>query len=112
MEQVTITSIQYIESETIRKQGTYKDIERYLKQGYIEQDNRNGNIVLVKPAQVSVTLESQNCTKTFNMKNDIKDYYNKDRISKGLVKEFQDDVKSGKITVQMEEDGSSYRIVR
>jgi hypothetical protein len=46
------------------------------------------------------------------MKNDIKDYYNKDRISKGLVKEFQDDVKSGKITVQMEEDGSSYRIVR
>ncbi|MBQ8999643.1 MAG: hypothetical protein IJ086_13285 [Clostridium sp.] len=81
-----------------------------MNKGYYKKEDRNGYYILVKPAQVLVTLTNNNGTHTFNMKNDILNYYSKQRISQQLLKTFQADVKNNKIIFYISNDGNSYSI--
>lgn len=104
----SVLNIEYVESDTIRKQGKHSDIEGYLKRGYIVTDERQGNWVLTRNANVIVTLKSDTCVSQFYMKNDILNYYNRERISAKLIDDFEKDVESGKITFEMSNDGMMY----
>lgn len=110
METAKFVSSYYEKSDTIEMQGSRDEIEKYLKQGYYVKIERNGYRVLVKKARVMVTLENSKCTNSFNMKNEILDYYGKERISKQLVKKFEEDINNNKITFEMNEDGTYYNI--
>lgn len=105
MEKANVLSIEYIKSDTVETQGKRKDIERYLKKGYYIKEQRNGYWVLVKSSRVDVTLNNSECTKTFNMKEDIREYYNRDRVTEALIRNFSKDVKSGKIVFTMDSEG-------
>lgn len=102
MEKSTILSIVYVPSDSIEMQGKRKNIEKYLNTGYYIKENRNGYWVLVKTAQLNVTLKNSSCTRTFNMKEGVCDYYGKKRISQSLTDRFTQDIKDGKISIYMD----------
>ncbi len=106
MEKATVKSIRYEKSDTIEKQGKYRDIEKYLNDGYNVKQSRNGYWVLIKASKVNVTLSNSTITKTFNMKEDIREYYNRTRVTEALVKTFLKDVNSNKIVLCMDSEGS------
>lgn len=105
MEKAKILSIIYEESDSIEKQGNRVSIERYLENGYYVKESRNGYWVLVKPVRVNVTLSNSYGTNTFNMKDDICNYYQRARISESLVERFKDDVAKGEINIYMNKEG-------
>lgn len=105
MEKAKILSIIYEPSDSIEKQGKRSDIERYLKAGYYIKENRNGYWVLVKAAKLNVTLNNSFGTKSFNMKEDICDYYKKGRISENLADRFKQDARDEKISLYMNAEG-------
>ncbi|MDF2800319.1 MAG: hypothetical protein K0S61_222 [Anaerocolumna sp.] len=106
MEKAKIISIIYEPSDTIEKQGKRKDIERYLKDGYYIKEERNGYWVLVKTARLIVTLANDSHTRVFNMKEDICDYYGKNRISQSLVDRFSKDIGNGTISIFLDSKGN------
>lgn len=110
MEKVTSVVVRYVPSDKIELQGKQKDIEKYLRQGYHVQEERNGYWVLTKNVQVLMTLTNSTCTNTFNIKEDVLSYYNKQRISNSMVNQFENDINSGKICIKMSEDGTRYSI--
>lgn len=106
MEKTKIISIEYEPSDTIERQGKRKDIDKYLKNGYYIKEDRNGYWVLVKAASLMVTLTNSSCTRTFNMKAEVCDYYGKTRISQSLVDRFRKDIDNGTITIDMDLEGN------
>jgi hypothetical protein len=106
MEDTTVAAIRYEESDTIERQGKHRDIEKYLDKGYYVKVERNGYWVLVKPSKVNVTLSNSAITKTFNMKEDIREHYNRTYVTEALVRTFSKDVESGKIVIRMDSDGT------
>lgn len=110
MEKVTNVEISYEASDRIVMQGKRSDIEKYLKQGYSIQEDRNGFWVLVKPLRLLATLTNTHGTKTFNVKGDVLQYYNRFKISENLIAIFRQDVNDGKIIFEMDKDCCSYRM--
>jgi len=109
MKKATFVNASYENSDTITHQGTRSSITRYLKQGYKVKEERNGYWVLVKPTSVYVYLKnSDNITASFNMKQDILDYYGKTRISINLFNKFVQDASNGKIQFYMDDNNSYY----
>lgn len=106
MEKATVLSIVYVPSDSIEMQGKRKDIEKYLNAGYYIKENRNGYWVLVKAAQLNVTLKNSSCTRTYNMKEDVCDYFGRKRISQSLIDRFTQDIEDGKISIYMDLEGS------
>jgi hypothetical protein len=105
---ITNTIVSYEPSDQITKQGKYSDIEKYLKSGYRIQEDRNGFWVLVRPLRLFVTLTNKYGTNKFEVKNEMLNYYNRQRISLQLIEQFEEDVNEGKITFEMNEDCSFY----
>lgn len=106
MEKAIILSITYEASDSIEMQGKRKDIEKYLNAGYYIKEDRNGYWVLVKAAQLNVTINNSSCTRTYNMKVDVCDYYGKKRISQSLTDRFTQDIEYGKISIYMDLQGN------
>ncbi len=98
-----VKNIEYEASDTIEKQGKRDDIEKYLKKGYYVKEERNGYWVLVRPSRVVVTLKSSIGTQNIYMKQEILDYYCKQRISEKQVEKFAKDIDSKKIVVCLDE---------
>ncbi|MDD2376494.1 MAG: hypothetical protein PHD15_04540 [Clostridia bacterium] len=105
MGNTTVTAVNYEESHTVQMQGKRRDIEKYLKKGYHVKEERNGYWVLVKDSRVKVTLTNSTITRTFNMKEDIREHYNRTRVTAALIKTFSKDINSGKIVICMDSDG-------
>jgi hypothetical protein len=105
MENATVTSVNYEESDTIEKQGKRRDIEKYLNKGYYVKEQRNGYWVLLKASKVEVTLSNSTITRTFNMKEDMRDHYSRTNVTQALVKKFFKDIDSGRITFSMDSEG-------
>lgn len=106
MEKATILCIMYDPSDTIEIQGKRKDIERYLNAGYYIKESRNGYWVLVKAARLNVTLSNSFGTRVINMKEDVCDYYGRQRISQSLIERFRQDTKTEKISVYFDSKGN------
>jgi len=105
MENTTVTSVNYEKSDTIEKQGKRRDIEKYLNKGYYVKEQRNGYWVLVKASKVQVTLSNSTITRTYNMKEEIREHYNRTRVTEALVKTFLKDVNAGKIFICLDSEG-------
>lgn len=105
---VNFLNLTYQDSNTIEHQGNRASIDRYLKDGYYIKERRNGYWVLVKPAKVWVTIGNDSVRRTFNMKEDICNYYGRERISQKLIKTFEEDSISGKIKFTLNSEDDSY----
>jgi len=105
MEKATVTSVNYEKSDTIEKQGKRRDIEKYLDNGYYVKVQRNGYWVLVKASQVQVTLSNSTGTRTFNMKEEIREHYNRTKVTEALARTFLKDVNAGNIPMCMNSEG-------
>lgn len=105
MAETTVVSVWYEKGDSKKVQGNREKIEKYLKEGFFIQEHRNGNWVLVKTARVNVTLTNGDKTETFNMKEDICDYYGKKVISQNLVEKFREDVAAEIITLILDPRG-------
>lgn len=109
MKKATFVNAVYEESDTITMQGTRSSTIRYQKQGYYIKEERNGYWVLVKPTSIRVYLKnSDNITSSFNMKEDILNYYGKKRISVNTFNKFVKDASNGKIQFYMDDENSYY----
>jgi len=103
MEKATFVYASYEDSSSISHQGNRQSIQSYLNNGYFIKEDRNGFWLLIKPATITVWLDDSNGERHhFNMKQDILNYYNKQRISYKLFQKFVEDARSDKITFYME----------
>lgn len=109
MEKAIILNVKYEKTKPIETQGNRESIKKYLKQGYRIKIERNGYWVLIKSPKVYVTIGNSLVTKTYNMKQEIKDYYEEGKISLKLANRFKRDVDNGKITIYMDSKGN-YKI--
>ena len=92
--------VRYIPADIIKTQGDYRSVQSYQRRGYDILGNKNGNWILCRSCKVFVTLD---CDGTgiyvFNMKRDIVEFYQRDRISEKLVNQFKKDFNEGKIKI-------------
>ena len=109
MQNAKSIGIQYIRAESSKKQGTSARMKKYINNGYYGE-NMNGNWLLTKSSKVMVTLANSNGEKTFNMRKDILERYEKSRLSYSLVEKFIDDVENEKITFEMDEECKTYYV--
>ncbi len=98
--------IEYEPSDTIEKQGKRGDIQKYLKKGYYIKEERNGYWVLVKSSKVIINISNSSGNWTFDIKQDILDFYEKKKISEKLVEKFKQDIKDDKVSIYMDEKGN------
>lgn len=105
MAETTVAAISYVSSDNVELQGKRDKIQKYLDKGYYVKEHRNGYWVLVKTAQLNVTLSNGDQVETFNMKQDVCDHYGKQRISDSLIEKFRKDVNSGKISITLDPRG-------
>lgn len=56
------------------------------------------------------TLTNIHGTKTFNVKGDVLEYYNRIKISESLIEIFKKDVEDGNIIFEMDEDCCFYKM--
>ncbi|MDF2502335.1 MAG: hypothetical protein K0Q77_3049 [Anaerosporomusa subterranea] len=103
-----VKTIEYERSNTIEAQGTRQAIGRYLKEGYLVKEERNGYWILIKKSKVIVTVESSTGTRSVNMKGDILDYYDKKKISEKQVEKFAQDIKKEKVAVCCDANGDCF----
>ena len=89
MEKCEVIKVNYEKSDTIEEQGKRGKIEKHLKKDYYIKEERNGYWVLVKPVKVNVDLKNTSGSYTFNMRDEIVDYYKKEKISEKLAKKFE-----------------------
>lgn len=110
MQKANVICLNYEESDNISYQGNRRQIQRYLDKGYYVKEERNGYWVLIKPAAVRVVLESEDGHRaSFNIKQDILDYYGKVRISPKLVEKFTKECNNGKIHFYMEDNSYCFK---
>lgn len=95
-------------SEKIEHQGNKASLRPYLSSGYIVKIERNGYYLLVKPSKVLVTIGNSSLQRTFNMKNDILNYYGRERINDKLVERFREDASNGKIKFDLNPEENTY----
>lgn len=107
MKKATLVNAIYNHSSTITHQGNRTSIQPYLNKGYRVKEDRNGYWVLIKPASLTVVLkDSNNIVHSFQMKEDVVQYYKQSKISENLANRFINDAIAGKIKFYMDDTGS------
>ncbi len=92
--------VRYIPADIIKTQGDYRSVQSYQRRGYDILGNKNGNWILFRSCKVFVTLDCDGKgIYVFNMKRDIVEFYQRDRISEKLVNQFKKDFNEGKIKI-------------
>lgn len=94
-----VQKISFLPSQTIERQGTYTTICKYLKKGYLIQENRNGYWVLIQKSRVLITLKNSNGIETLNFKRDILEYYGKKKLTEKQVLKFAQDLEAAKVAI-------------
>lgn len=105
MAETTVAAINYVSSDSVELQGKRSKIQKYLDKGFYVKESRNGYWVLVKPPEINVTLSDGDTTETFNMKEDVCDHYNRQRVTDNLVEKFRKDVNAGNISITLDPRG-------
>ena len=105
MTKVEIQSVQYEKPDTIDIQGTSADIKYYLRNGYFSKEERNGYWVLNKSSLVLAEIIINNKPVLQNIKQEILNYYNRDRISQNLVQKFANDLEAGVVSLYSDSNG-------
>lgn len=104
-ENCEVKSIEYKRSDTIEKQGPRDAITKYLKKRYYVKEARNRYLVLVRPSRVIITVKSSAGTQDINMKQEILEYYGKQKISENLIGNFKQNIDNKKIVVCLDTNG-------
>jgi len=105
MVKVEIQSVQYEKSDTVEMQGTCADTKHYLHNGYYVKEERNGYLILNKPSRVLAEILINNKPVLRDIKGEILNYYNRDRISKNLVQQFKNDLATGTVSLSIDSNG-------
>lgn len=102
MEKATFVRAYFIASHSITHQGNRDSIRKYTNDGYYVKEHRNGFWVLVKSSAAMVVLENSAGQLQFNMREDILEYYGKQKLTQKLFDKFNNDASNGKIKFYME----------
>jgi len=105
MEEITMKTMSYIKSETVRLQGNDEKTKQHTRNGYDKIDNCNRNRVFSKPSQVLVTFTNGDLDQTINMKNEILEHYNRSQMTDKLAVQFRKDVNDGQILFEIDQYG-------
>ncbi|MDF2880267.1 MAG: hypothetical protein K0R54_824 [Clostridiaceae bacterium] len=95
----------YIPSESITFQGDWKKTQKYKDKGYKvkELGKGNGNWIATKPAQALFTLNCENENHKVNLTYEIKDYYDKKKMTETLFDKFVNEINKEKMTIYFSE---------
>lgn len=105
MEKATFVYATYEDSSSRTHHGSRKSIQRFIDNGYYVKEARNGFYVLVKPARIIAVFKDTNGELYhFDIKQDILEFYGKERISKSLFEKFQDDASKEVILFYLDDD--------
>ena len=104
LKEVNVTGYYYVPSGgTIEKQGTRRDIQKYLNQGYKIVYENNGYYVLSIPSSANVRYEVEDVERTECVKPLIRDYYNVERVTENRFNKFMQDYENNKFNFMYSE---------
>ncbi len=109
MEKAIFKNAKYVESSNTSIQGNRTEIKKYIGKGYRVVEERDGYWILSRPCRINVELENSTGKNTFNMKNDILNYYGRTKMTEKLFEKFYKDATKGKIQFYMEGMSYSFR---
>ena len=97
MEKAVFVNASYVESDTKTVQGKRTELKQYFSRGYKVVEDRNGFWILSRPNAVNVEVKSYTGCNTFNMKQDILNHYNRQRMTEKLFEKFYEEALQGKL---------------
>lgn len=100
-----ILSYKYQPSTNRHFQGNKQELQKKIDEGYRVVRGGNGSYVIAKPSTATITTTIDGHHKTFDVKEIIRDVYNKDRVTEKSLITFADDVNNGKKELNYTEDG-------
>ena len=101
-----VKAVKHKKSECVRTYGTTADVQKYLDLGYSVENERNGHWVLAKPSQINVTLSKGNTTETIDMREGVLEFYKRKRVTDNLFCKFNEELKSGKLQINLNPDNT------
>lgn len=106
MAKTTVVAMNYENSDTVVIREEKNEIQNYLNEGYCIKENQNEYWILVKSANINVTLSKGEITATFNMKKDVMEHYGRRRLDLELFGKFKKDVEANKILLTLNSEES------
>lgn len=105
MEKLKLINSLYLQSESMRVQGTNDALKPFKGTGFYQVSNNNGNHLMNKPAQVLACFQVDGVdTAPFEMeiKEDLLLFYGKTKIRETLLERFKKEVGDGTIEVYLD----------
>lgn len=104
MKEVKILYLSIEPSSSIKIQGNRESLEWHLKKGYYVKEMRDDCWILLKIEKVIAAIEKNPKSPTFNIQNQICEYYRKKRISQPLFDRFCKDLRMNKLKIYLDDD--------
>lgn len=89
-------SFTYSESTQQNFQGTKRELGKKLQEGFQVVRGGNGSYVLQKPSEALVKVSINGEIENIDVKEIIRDEYDKKRVTEKAFRVFEEDLKSGK----------------
>lgn len=105
MTKAKIIGSEYVSSDRKTFQGNSAALHRELNKGWEVAGGSNGSYVLAKPAQALFVFKVANKVYRYNMREDILDLFNKQRLTEKSFEKFKDMLLDGRLSVDIDENG-------
>ena len=106
MAKTTVVAMDYENSDSVVIREDKNEIQNYLNKGYCIKESHDDYFILVKSANIKVTLSNGKIEQTFNMGKDIMEHYGRKRMSPDLLEKFKKDVEKNKILLTLNSEES------
>lgn len=111
MYKATLISSYYESSERKLFQGTYTGLSRMLNNGWSVGGGSNGSYILLKPARAMFAFKTEKGKYSYDMKEDILEEFDKQKLSPKSFEKFNDMLMSGKLNMYINEYGE-YKLTK
>lgn len=105
MSKAKLIGASYEPSERKLFQGTRSGLSSMLKKGWEVSNGSNGSYILTRPARAMFAFKTENGKYNFDMREDILDEFDKQRISPKSFEKFKAMLISGEHTMYIDEYG-------
>lgn len=100
---VKVLNVEYKQPQVSVCETNWKEVRKYLKEGYYIASRENGFCSLEKPSKILVTFEYEGKTIVTNFKGKLKKYYGKKKAKK-LSEIFQKELEAGIIRIELDSE--------
>lgn len=109
MQEAKVLAVEYVKPEKVLPERDWKEVRKYLKQGYFIERRENGNCFLKRKSQIFVTLKCNGEVRRVEFRQVLEKYYGY-RGGYILAELFKEDLNNSN-SIGVVKDSRGYRII-